>query len=89
MSRSDRSNVDISNVLAGLIGGSLTLAGQHVLNIAHDRRTQRIVLISGRTDIREKLMQRIHALAQITGDYIEASMRGSLDEQHGNPCVSG
>src|SRR4051794_606680 len=72
--------MEIGNLIAGLAGGSLTLAGQHLLGLTQHRRNERSALIAARGEVRERLVQQVHALGQITGgDYIEASVRAPID----------
>ncbi|GIF22549.1 hypothetical protein BJ973_002872 [Actinoplanes tereljensis] len=72
--------MDVGTVFAGVIGGSLTLAGQHLLGVAQDWRKERTAIVTARTGLRERLVQQVHAMGQVTAaEYVEASLRGSLD----------
>lgn len=69
-------------ILAGIAGGTLTLVGQHLLSLSQHRRTERTNLASSRASIRDRFVQLTHTLGHQTGDYMEVSMRGSLDADH-------
>ena len=72
----------LPSILAGAIGAALTFAGQHFILVLQQRASQRDQLIRRRNEIRDAVRRVVYRMGQQTGDYIEISQRGSLDNEY-------
>jgi hypothetical protein len=74
-----RGKLDTQAILAGVIGASLTFGAQHALSVLQHRRDERTQIIAQRKAVRDRFIQVAHRMGQQTGDYLEASCRGSVN----------
>ena len=72
----------LQSILAGAIGAALTFGGQQLISILHRRTSERYALLQQRNTVRDNFRKIIHRMGQQTGDYIEISQRGSLDDEY-------